>query len=143
MSVHDISATTQECVQPIAASNTAVLHQTYTGGTVAVERAAVDLRIRVCSQNSSALGVPCCAPRTWRKIRKVQERTGHDQHSSTYTATSTVSTFCSSVALESTGVDLHLGTISKNCTPLWSWMSAPRPDIERKFELVLFPETGR
>ena len=65
MSVHDISATTQGCVQPIATNNTAALHQTYTGGTVAVERAAVDLHtglhIRVVSINSSALGAPCGA----------------------------------------------------------------------------------
>ena len=48
----------------------------------------------------------------------------------------------SGVALEGTGVDLDVCTLRINCSALLSWMFRP-PDIERKFQLVIFPENAR
>jgi hypothetical protein len=83
---------------------------------VALEGASVDPHLGAYRSNCSALLSWMSGPRNW-STKKVQERSA-DQHSFTYV--------CSGVALDSTGVDLHLGAALRiNCSALLSWMSGP------------------
>ena len=71
-------------------------------------------------------------PGNW-STKKVQERSA-DQHSFTYVF--------SSVRDKLRVIDRDIGVIGINCTSILkkAKLDVPPPDIERKFQLVLFPE---
>jgi hypothetical protein len=110
-----------------------VYHQSFAYRTsgVALEGAGVDLHIGTGIRiNCSALLSWMFRPGNW-STKKVQERSA-DQHSFTYVI--------SGVGVEGRVMDDKSSIINVDgASVLESCMWGP-PDIERKFELVLFPE---
>jgi hypothetical protein len=102
---------------------------TYSGDSVALENAGVDRDIcTVSGINSSTLEVACAPPGIGAK--KIQEIS---------LISFKITYKFGSVALECGVVDLHNHFFGINSTTLEA-LHVPRPDIEQKFELVLFPE---